>query len=81
MNWIKQITIIAFIAALASIVSGYILEVEYSQKLIGFGVAGLFFVVFPLFSYYRWKDKSFKDYMLTQENLDKMRESQKEKKF
>lgn len=81
MNWIKQITIITFIAALASIVGGYILEVEYSQKLIGFGVAGLFFVVFPLFSYYRWKDKSFKDYMLTQENLDKMRESQKEKKF
>lgn len=81
MNWIKQTTIIAFISALASIVGGYILEVEYSQKLIGFGVAGLFFVVFPLFSYYRWKDKSFKDYMLTQENLDKMRESQKEKKF
>jgi hypothetical protein len=81
MNWIKQITIIAFIAALASILCGYVLEVDYSQKLIGFGVAGLFFVVFPLFSYYRWKDKSFKDYMLTQENLDKMRESQKENKL
>jgi len=30
--------------------------------------------VFPLFSYYRWKDKKVADYMLTQENLDKMRE-------
>jgi hypothetical protein len=50
------------------------LDVEYSQKLIGFGVLGLFFIVFPLFSYYHWKDKNLKDYMLTKENLDKMRE-------
>ena len=31
-------------------------------------------IVFPLFSYYRWKDKKMADYMLTAENLDKMRE-------
>ena len=43
--------------------------------------AGLFFVVFPLFSYYRWKDKDPKDYMLTKENLDKMRENQRDKKI
>jgi hypothetical protein len=45
-----------------------------SEKLIGFGVLGLFLIVFPLFSYYRWKDKKMADYMLTAENLDKMRE-------
>ena len=44
------------------------------NKLIGFGVIGLCGVVFPLFSYYRWKDKKISDYMLTQENLEKMRE-------
>jgi hypothetical protein len=49
----------------------------YAQKFIGFGVAGLFFVVFPLFSYYRWKDKDLKDYMINKENLDKMRNSKK----
>jgi len=43
------------------------------EKLFGFGVAGMFFIVFPLFSYHRWKDKNIKDYMLTKENLDKMR--------
>jgi len=32
----------------------------------------LFFFVFPVFSYYRWKDKDVKDYMLTKENIDKM---------
>lgn len=63
-----------FIACLGSILLGYILDVTYAQKLIGFGVAGLFLVVFPLFSYHRWKGKDVKDYMLTKENLDKMRE-------
>lgn len=80
MKVIKTLTLIALIASLASIVCGYTMDVTYSQKLIGFGVAGLFLVVFPLFSYYRWKDKDYKDYMLTKENLDKMRESQKENK-
>ena len=50
------------------------MDFENSEKLIGLGVLGLFFIVFPLFSYYRWKDKKVADYMLTQENLDKMRE-------
>jgi hypothetical protein len=63
-----------FIACIGSIFLGYILDVAYTQKLIGFGVAGLFLVVFPLFSYHRWKGKDVKDYMLTKENLDKMRE-------
>ena len=47
---------------------------DISNKLIGFGIIGLCVIVFPLFSYYRWKDKKISDYMLTQENLEKMRE-------
>ncbi|WP_242202964.1 hypothetical protein [Aestuariivivens insulae] len=77
----KYLIAILFILATGSIVTGYILNSEYSQKLIGFGVLGLFIVVFPLFAYYRWKDKNMKDYMLTKENLDKMRENQREKKY
>jgi len=67
--------IIAFFLVLSvgSILGGYILDVEYSEKLIGLGVVGLFLIVFPLFSYYRWKDKNAKDYMITKESLDKMR--------
>ena len=78
MKPIKIITFIAFIASLTSIISGFVFDVVYNQKLIGFGVLGLFFVVFPLFSYYRWKDKDVQDYMLTKENLDKMRKNQKD---
>jgi hypothetical protein len=80
MKPIKIITFIAFIASISSIMCGFVLKIEYSQKLIGFGVLGLFFVVFPLFSYYRWKGKNIKDYMLTQENLDKMKTNEREKK-
>ena len=42
---------------------------------------GLFFIVFPLFSYYRWKGKNLKDYMITKENIEKMRENQKRHKY
>ncbi|MDN3491938.1 hypothetical protein [Winogradskyella bathintestinalis] len=77
MKYIRLITLLAFIASITSIFCGLILSVDFSQKLIGFGVIGLFIIVFPLFSYYRWKGKNLKDYMLTKENLDKMRENQK----
>ncbi|MDG1315403.1 MAG: hypothetical protein P8P29_07775 [Flavobacteriaceae bacterium] len=55
-------------------------ENNISNKLIGFGVIGLCAVVFPLFSFYRWKDKKMTDYMLTPENLEKMREYNDSKK-
>ncbi|MCX7548447.1 hypothetical protein OS188_10840 [Xanthomarina sp. F1114] len=71
---IKYITFFFFILSIGSIASGYFLDETYSQKLIGFGVIGLFLIVFPLFSYYRWKDRNLKDYMITKESLDKMRE-------
>jgi len=74
----KYIIGILFLLAFGSIITGFVIDSEYSQKLIGFGVVGLFLVVFPLFSYYRWKDKNVKDYMITKENLDKMRDNQKQ---
>ncbi len=69
----KYIVTILAVIALSLIGSGFFLESIYSQKFIGFGTAILFFIVFPLFSYYRWKDKDIKDYMINKENLDKMR--------
>lgn len=62
-----------FIATITSILLGLIVDLSYSEQLVGFGVIGLCVIVFPLFSYYRWKDKKIADYMLTPENLDKMR--------
>ena len=73
----KYIIAFLFLLAFGSIITGFVIDTVYSQKLIGFGVVGLFLVVFPLFSYYRWKDKNVNDYMITKENLDKMRDNQK----
>lgn len=75
----KYLIILLTILCFGSIIGGFFLESEYSQKMIGFGTVGIFLVIFPLFSYYRWKDKDFKDYMLTKENLDKMRDNEKRK--
>jgi len=77
----KYLILVLVLMAAGLIITGYVADLEYSQKLIGFGVAILFLIVFPLFSYYRWKDKNLKDYMITKENLDKMRESQKRNKY
>jgi len=77
----KYLIIFCFFATLGSIACGFIFEVDYSEKLIGYGTVGLFIVAFPLFIYYRWKDKDFKDYMLNNENLEKMRENQKKNKI
>lgn len=70
----KYIIGVLTILVFTSILIGFFTENEYSQKFIGFGVLGLFLVVIPLFSYYRWKDKNMKDYLITKENIDKMRD-------
>jgi hypothetical protein len=73
----KYLIAILSVCCLGSIVVGYVTNTPYSQKFIGFGVVGLFMVVFPLFAYYRWKGKDLKDYMITKENLEKMRNRKK----
>jgi hypothetical protein len=76
----KHLIWFLFITTLVSMLIGLIVELPYSDKLVGFGVIGLCAVVFPLFSFYRWKDKKMADYMLTAENLEKMREYNDSKK-
>lgn len=73
----KYLIIFFLIISLGSIIAGYFIHADYSEKLIGLGVVGLFLVVFPLFTYYRWKNKNLKDYMITKESLEKMRDYKK----
>ena len=81
MKAIKIITFLFLIFSIGMIAYGSLSASEDREKFIGAGVVVLFFLVFPLFSYYRWKDRDLKDYMLTKENLDKMRENQKQEKY
>lgn len=77
----KYVIGVIFIASLASIITGFVLKPEpIAEKLIGFGVIGLFLFVIPLFTYHRWKGRKVKDYMLSKENIEQMREYQNDKK-
>jgi hypothetical protein len=85
----KHFLWIIFLLAIGSIFLGFVLpdsdtplhlktsEKAFSEKLIGFGVLGLFFVFMPIFLVHRWKGKQLKDYTLTAENFEKMRENGK----
>ncbi len=68
---------------LVSLISGlFILETEhvsFGHKLIGSSIALGFFVWMPLFIYHRWKNRDVKNYMLTKENIEKMRAYTKKK--
>ncbi|UAB81739.1 hypothetical protein INR76_02990 [Marixanthomonas sp. SCSIO 43207] len=75
---------IIFIAIAGSAGYGFYIKPEdYStgELFIGLSIAGLFFIWMPIFIYHRWRKRNFKDYMLTKENIDKMRDEGKEKKL
>ncbi|RFN59521.1 hypothetical protein [Marixanthomonas ophiurae] len=80
----RSVLIIVFIAIVGCGSYGfYIRPEDYStgELCIGLSIVGLFFVWMPLFIYHRWRKRNFKDYMLTKENLDKMRKEGKDKKM
>ncbi len=62
---------VLFTISLILIISGYIIEDINSEKFIGGGTLLLFFIVIPLFLYYRWQNKKLKDFILDNEELKK----------
>ena len=79
----RIVLIIVFIAIVACGCYGfYIRPEDYStgELCVGLSIVGLFFVWMPLFIYHRWRKRSFKDYMLTKENLEKMRKREGDKR-
>jgi pilus assembly protein TadC len=81
---VKIILIILFLLIVASVGFGFYIKPENyttGEFCIGIGIAALFFLWMPLFIYHRWSKRNFKDYMLTKENIDKMREEADDKKY
>tara|TARA_B100001059_G_scaffold44445_1_gene36770 strand:- start:282 stop:509 length:228 start_codon:yes stop_codon:yes gene_type:complete len=72
---LKKAILFFFIISVSLLFFGLFVESENHQKYIGFGVLILFFIVFPLFSYHRWKDKKMEDYYLNNKNLKKFKEN------
>ncbi|SHF80296.1 hypothetical protein SAMN05444483_102431 [Salegentibacter echinorum] len=49
-------------------------DVLLGDRIIGIAVLASAFVLMPIFLYVRWKGKKLKDYTLTKENMDKMKD-------
>ncbi len=79
----KYIIRILFIAILISVGVGYYFKNTgdhvTGDKLVGIAILVASFILMPVFIYHRWKNKNVKDYMLTEENLNKMRNYETEK--
>lgn len=77
---IKILSILIFIA----LATGFYFKIDgqiiLGNKFIGISVLVGTFVLMPIFLYHRWKDKDFKKYMLTDENMKKMKEKKKRKR-
>ncbi len=77
---LKYIILFITLASLASIAYGFFIMNDTpvkANKFIGFGTVGLFLVAMPLFLITSSKGKKVKDYMLTEENIKKMRGSER----
>jgi undecaprenyl pyrophosphate phosphatase UppP len=76
----RSIILILFIAAIATILAGFLLDLEpdVSNRLKGLGTVMIFFVIMPLFLLVESPGKKMKDYMLTEENIKKMQSDKNE---
>ena len=80
---LRYLVLSIVLASLASIGYGFTLLEEVpptANKFIGFGVVGLFLIAMPLFLVVESRGKKMKDYMLTDENIRKMRERREKNK-
>lgn len=78
----QYISLLVAIASAAAIIYGFSLQDEQAvqaKKWIGFGTLGLFLVAMPLFLIFESRGKKMKDYMLNEENIHKMRDTQKKR--
>ena len=78
----KLLLKLLFIIVLTLMAYGFYLnknEMPIGEKFIGISVFIGAFIYMPFFLFYRWKDKSLKDYTLTEENIKKIKNSNQKK--
>lgn len=80
----KLIIFIFFILVITMCVGFYLKyysdETLMGDRFIGITIIAAILVLMPLFLYHRWKNRKVKDYMLTEDNINKMREFSERKK-
>jgi hypothetical protein len=80
----KTFLLILLIIVVLGFSLGFIVKSENEATgdlIIGSSIVLGFFILMPIFIYHRWKNRSVKDYMLTRENIEKMRDYQKDNKI
>lgn len=73
----KYLILFIVAASFTAIIYGFNIQEAQpvlANKCIGFGTVGIFLVAMPLFLIHYSKGKKMKDYMLTEENIKKMRQ-------
>ncbi|MGV6829783.1 MAG: hypothetical protein ACWA45_10340 [Flavobacteriales bacterium] len=78
----KYFIFILFITICLTLGYGFYIKPQDTKTgdlIIGLSLVVGFFIVMPLFIYYRWKDKKVEDYMLNKENILKMKAFNDEK--
>jgi hypothetical protein len=74
---------IFFLGILISLISGLYINNTgnflLGNKVIGFTVLTAAFIFMPIFLVHRWKGKNLKDYTLSKENLEKLRDLDQKK--
>lgn len=79
-SFFRYLSLFIVLASLGSILYGFqLLEIqEYDgQRLIGFGVSGIFLVAMPIFLFSESRGKKWENYMLNEENILKMRNKER----
>lgn len=80
----KNLLIILLVLVLLGLGIGFYIKSDdeaTGNLIIGLSVSVIFFFLMPLFIYHRSKKRKLQDYMLSKENMNKMRDFQKEKKI
>lgn len=76
----RYLSLFLVLASLGSIIYGFqLLEIRENegQRLIGFGVSGIFLVAMPIFLISESRGKKWENYMLNEENIRKMRNNER----
>ncbi|WP_029035743.1 hypothetical protein [Salinimicrobium terrae] len=73
--------IVAILIGISFLIGFYVMQVQSDEvlgnRIIGLTVLASVFILLPMFLVLRWRGKKLKDYTLSKENLDKMKEQKR----
>lgn len=81
MNFLKILTVLILLAIGTGFYYRINDDVVLGDRIIGLAVLASAFILMPIFLYVRWRGKKLEDYTLSDQNIKKMREKERDKRF